>query len=85
MKVWLVCVVLFFGLAELYEWADHWVAQTALAMPLYGLAGLLLAVSSNSQRWRSFLSAGSSQAGSSQASDSSQVSDASQASSPPKR
>jgi hypothetical protein len=50
-KVWVVCFVLFFGLAELYQWVE----QIALPLPVYGVAGLLLALLSNPDRWQHWL------------------------------
>ncbi|MFM7425702.1 MAG: hypothetical protein ACKO7W_12035 [Elainella sp.] len=47
MKVWAVGVVVFFGLAELYQWFH----SLSLPLPLYGVAGLLLALASNANRW----------------------------------
>ncbi len=52
-KVWLVCLLLFFSLAEFYEWGQ----TVTLPLPVYGLAGLLLALLSNPNRWRHLLSA----------------------------
>ncbi len=48
MKVWAVGVVIFFGLAELYQWFN----SLSLSLPIYGAAGLLLALASNAERWR---------------------------------
>lgn len=50
-KVGLVCLVLFFSLAEFYEWGK----TLALPMPISGIAGLLLALLSNPNRWRDLL------------------------------
>lgn len=47
MKVWAVGVVAFFGLAELYQWFH----SLSLPLPVYGVAGLLLALASNAERW----------------------------------
>lgn len=46
MRIWAVCVVTFFGAAELYQW----VQGLTLPLPIYGVAGLLLAVASNADR-----------------------------------
>jgi hypothetical protein len=43
MQVWLVCLLLFFGAAELYQW----VQSITLPMPVFMIAGALLAVASN--------------------------------------
>lgn len=48
MRVWAACVVVFFGVAELYQWLQ----DVTLPLPVYGIAGLLLAVISNSDKWR---------------------------------
>ena len=50
MRVWLICVVAFFGIAEIYQWVQAQVQ--GLPLPVYGAAGLLLAVASNADRWR---------------------------------
>lgn len=47
MKLWLVCLVVVFGISELYQWFQ----ALALPMPLYGAAGLLLALFSNADQW----------------------------------
>jgi hypothetical protein len=51
MKVWAVGVVVFFGLAELYQWLH----SLSLPLPVYGVAGLVLALASNGERWSSWL------------------------------
>jgi hypothetical protein len=43
MRIWLVCVVALFGAVQLYDW----VQQMTVPLPVYGVAGLLLAVVSN--------------------------------------
>lgn len=43
MQVWLLCVLLFFGAAEFYQWVQGF----TLPMPVFVLAGALLAVASN--------------------------------------
>jgi hypothetical protein len=48
MKVWAVGVIIFFGLAELYQWFN----SLSLSLPIYGAAGLVLALASNAKRWR---------------------------------
>jgi hypothetical protein len=48
MQVWVVCVFGFFAAAELY----HWLQGIALPLPVYGVAGLLLAVVSNVDHWQ---------------------------------
>lgn len=50
MKVWVACVVVFFGVAELYQWFQ----QVTLPFPVYGIAGLLLAIISNRHLWLQF-------------------------------
>lgn len=52
MKVWVACVVVFFGMAELYQWFQ----QVTLPFPVYGVAGLLLAMLSNRNQWPQFRS-----------------------------
>jgi hypothetical protein len=47
MKVWAVAVVVFFGVAELYQWLQN----LTLPLPVYGVAGLLLALASNADHW----------------------------------
>jgi hypothetical protein len=47
MKVWAVAVVVFFGVAELYQWLQN----LTLPLPIYGVAGLLLALVSNAEHW----------------------------------
>jgi hypothetical protein len=47
MQVWIVCCVLFFVTAELYQWLQ----DVTLPMPIFAIAGALLAVASNSQTW----------------------------------
>ena len=49
MRVWLFCVVAFFAIAELYQWLQAQVQ--VLPLPVYGVAGLLLAAISNADRW----------------------------------
>lgn len=44
MQVWIVCFVLFFGAAELYQW----IQGITLPLPVFAVAGALLAVASNS-------------------------------------
>jgi hypothetical protein len=48
MKVWAVCVVVFFGAAEFYQWLQH----VTLPFPVYAVAGLLLAIVSNGEQWQ---------------------------------
>ncbi|MBD3880340.1 hypothetical protein IFO70_01075 [Phormidium tenue FACHB-886] len=43
MQVWIICLVLFFGIAEFYQWAKG----LSLPMPVLIAAGVLLAVVSN--------------------------------------
>lgn len=47
MKFWFVCLLIVFGVAELYQWFQG----LTLPMPFYGAAGLLLAFLSNSNQW----------------------------------
>ena len=53
MRVWLICVIAFFGIAELYQWLQEQVQD--LPLPVYAVAGLLLAALSNANRWRHLL------------------------------
>ncbi len=43
MQVWIVCLVLFFGTAEFYQWAKG----LALPLPVLIASGVLLAIASN--------------------------------------
>ncbi|MBF2073675.1 MAG: hypothetical protein IGS50_07930 [Synechococcales cyanobacterium C42_A2020_086] len=43
MRVWLICLVLFWGVAELYQWLH----ELALSPPCFVAAGIALAVVSN--------------------------------------
>lgn len=43
MRVWLICLVLFWGIAELYQWLH----ELALSPPIFVAAGIVLAVVSN--------------------------------------
>jgi phosphotransferase system glucose/maltose/N-acetylglucosamine-specific IIC component len=43
MQVWIVCLVLFFGIAEFYQWAKG----LSLPVPVLIAAGVLLAIASN--------------------------------------
>ena len=43
MQVWIVCLVLFFGAAEFYQWAKG----LALPLPVLIASGVLLAIASN--------------------------------------
>ena len=43
MKVWLTCFILLFGAAEVL----HWVKQFSLPLPIFVLAGAVLAIASN--------------------------------------
>mgnify|MGYP005851137943 CR=1 FL=1 len=49
MQVWLLCVLLFFGAAEFYQWVQGF----TLPMPVLVLAGALLAVASNADKFPS--------------------------------
>lgn len=44
-QVWIVCFVLFFAAAELYQW----IQGMTLPMPVFVIAGALLAVASNAR------------------------------------
>jgi hypothetical protein len=46
MQVWVVCVLAFFGMAELYQWLHG----ITLPMPVFVIAGALLAVASNANK-----------------------------------
>ncbi|NEQ25472.1 MAG: hypothetical protein F6K28_41695 [Microcoleus sp. SIO2G3] len=43
MRVWLTCFVLVFGMAEFYQWVKHF----TVPLPVFILAGGLLAIASN--------------------------------------
>lgn len=45
MQVWIICFVLFFAAAELYQWLQG----MTLPLPVFVIAGALLAVASNTQ------------------------------------
>lgn len=47
MKFWFVCLVVVFSVTELYQWLQG----LTLPLPLYGAAGLLLALLSNADQW----------------------------------
>jgi hypothetical protein len=47
MRVWATCVIALFSLTELYQW----VQASKLSLPIYSLAGLALALISNSKWW----------------------------------
>jgi hypothetical protein len=46
MKVWLLSVALLFGVVELYQWMQ----DVTLPLPIYAIAGVLLAIASNYQK-----------------------------------
>ncbi|GAB4370598.1 MAG: hypothetical protein Kow00121_11440 [Elainellaceae cyanobacterium] len=46
-QVWVVCFVIFFGSAELYQW----VQGITLPMPVFVIAGALLAIASNADKF----------------------------------
>lgn len=43
MKVWLLSVALLFGVVEFYQWLQ----EITLPLPLYAIAGVILAIASN--------------------------------------
>lgn len=43
MKVWLLSVALLFGVVEFYQWLQ----EVTLPLPLYAIAGVMLAIASN--------------------------------------
>jgi hypothetical protein len=47
MRVWVTYVIALFSLVELYEW----IQAVKLPLPIYGLAGLALALISNAKGW----------------------------------
>jgi hypothetical protein len=47
MRVWVMCFVVFFGAAELYQW----VRGLTLPLPVFVVLGGLLAIASNADRW----------------------------------
>lgn len=46
MKVWLLSVALLFGVVEFYQWLQ----EVTLPLPLYAIAGVMLAIASNSNK-----------------------------------
>lgn len=61
MRLWLVCFVLLFGIAQFYQWLTHltWFAQVDLEhfdlpVPVFIMAGVLLAIASNYDKESSF-------------------------------
>lgn len=53
MKVWLVTVIVLFGIVELFQWASHayWIEQIALLpTPILLAAGVGLAIASNAKK-----------------------------------
>lgn len=50
MRVWGVCFVLFFGVAEFYQW----VQGLTLPLPFFIVLGGLLAIASNADKWSIF-------------------------------
>ncbi|MBD2092815.1 hypothetical protein H6F67_23475 [Microcoleus sp. FACHB-1515] len=53
MKVWLVTVILLFGIVELFQWASdsNWLQQIALLpTPVLFAAGFALAIASNAKK-----------------------------------
>jgi hypothetical protein len=46
MQVWIVCCLVFFGAAELYQWLQG----VTLPMPVFVITGALLAVASNASK-----------------------------------
>jgi hypothetical protein len=47
MQVWVICFVVFFGAAELYQW----VRGLTLPLPVFIVLGGLLAIASNADQW----------------------------------
>lgn len=47
MQIWLVCFLVFFGAAELYQWLQG----ITLPMPVFVVAGTLLAIASNADKF----------------------------------
>lgn len=43
MRVWLLSVALLFGVVEFYQWLQ----EVTLPLPLYAIAGVMLAIASN--------------------------------------
>jgi hypothetical protein len=43
MRVWITCFVLVFGMAEFYQWVRHF----TIPLPVFILAGAILAIASN--------------------------------------
>lgn len=53
MQVWTICVFVVFGIVELYQWFQ----ALTLPLPVYGIAGLILAFASNANQWTALLDA----------------------------
>jgi hypothetical protein len=47
MRVWVICFVVFFSVAETYQW----VRGLTLPLPVFMVLGGLLAIASNSDKW----------------------------------
>jgi hypothetical protein len=50
MRVWVICFVVFFGAAELYQWLQG----LTLPLPVFIALGGLLAIASNANQWGIF-------------------------------
>ena len=52
MQMWAVCFVVFFGFAQIFQLIDGslWLQDFSLPMPVFILAGVLLAIASNSNK-----------------------------------
>ncbi|OLP19030.1 hypothetical protein BST81_07355 [Leptolyngbya sp. 'hensonii'] len=46
MKIWVISFILLFGFAEFFQWASH----VTLPLPVFILAGALLAIASNADK-----------------------------------
>jgi hypothetical protein len=45
MKIWITCFILLFGMAEFFQWLK----DLMLSLPVYIVAGVLLAIASNTE------------------------------------
>jgi hypothetical protein len=45
MKIWITCFILLFGMVELFQWLK----DLTLPLPVYVVAGVLLAIASNTK------------------------------------
>ena len=50
MKVWIISVLVLFGMVEMYQWMKHF----TLPLPVFILGGALLAIASNYRKYTSW-------------------------------